>query len=148
MPGGFGAVGGYSDLDFGVGLDHLGLDDSFGGGYGDSWLGSVGGHGDDYLWENMSYLDQELPLYQAWGDHWTDDNYALADLMHYQRQLEFDTALNEEERLRRWEDRLRWESLDEAERSLRYRSMEPYHLSSLGLAGEFSCLRLLLGAAH
>lgn len=113
-------------------------------------------------------MDREMPLYEAWGDYggWGDDQYMFADLMassclplvmheltlplqqHYQRQLEMDTALNEQERLRRWEERLRWEELDEAERSMRYRSMDPYALSSLGLSGSFEPFVLFRRARH
>ncbi|ORY88900.1 hypothetical protein BCR35DRAFT_329787 [Leucosporidium creatinivorum] len=161
--GGYGGYGGYGD---GYGYDDYGL--GGGGGYGlggggmpGGWVddygggGAYGGYGgygggyDDYgyggwgdgydLYDGMSWMDREMPLYEAWGDYggWGDDQYMFADLLHYQRQLEMDTALNEQERLRRWEERLRWEELDEAERSMRYRSMDPYALSSLGLSGGF-----------
>lgn len=55
--------------------------------------------------------------------------------MHYQRQLEMDRALSEQERLARWEERLRWEELDDAERQLRYRQMDALSLQRLGLSG-------------
>lgn len=153
MPGGWvGDDYGYGGGGVGTGLDYGG---SYGGGYEEY---GYGGWGDGYdLYGGMSWLDREMPLAEAWGDYggWGDHQYQFADLLvsrapslfpderadevrrrqHYQRQLEMDTALNEQERLRRWEERLRWEELDEAERSMRYRSMDPYSLSSLGLSG-------------
>ncbi|KAM0788395.1 hypothetical protein ACM66B_001533 [Microbotryomycetes sp. NB124-2] len=91
-------------------------------------------HRDD-LYSCMDWLDREMPLYEAWGDYssWTAGNYALADLMHYQRQLELDTALHDSERMRRWEERLRLEALNDVERRLRYQTMEPMLRSRLGL---------------
>lgn len=58
--------------------------------------------------------------------------------MYYQQQLELDTALTEAQRLRRWEERLAWEQLDEAERALRYDELAASGaLGALGLAGGF-----------
>ncbi|GAA5838421.1 hypothetical protein JCM11251_004932 [Rhodosporidiobolus azoricus] len=95
------------------------------GGYG----GYGGGYGDGY----------EMSLYGAWGeDSWAEDQYALADLMWFQRQLDLDTALSESERLHRWEERLAWEALDDSARAMRYRewmSSDPYRLTNLGLSG-------------
>lgn len=54
---------------------------------------------------------------------------------HFQRSLELDYALDESERLRRWEERLAWEQLDEAERALRYSEYASTGaLATLGLA--------------
>ncbi|KAK4058412.1 hypothetical protein OIO90_000570 [Microbotryomycetes sp. JL221] len=90
------------------------------------------------LYESMYWLNDDLlPLAELWGDSWTSSNYGLADLMYYQRQLELDQAIDEAERLRRWQDRLRWEALDDAQRHLQYQAMDPYRRSCLGLSSGY-----------
>ncbi|BGP14272.1 hypothetical protein JCM10213_005836 [Rhodosporidiobolus nylandii] len=111
-----------------------------GGEYG--WSGAGGGGYPD-LYEYMNWLPDEYydggySLYGAWGDEsWAEEQYALADLMYFQRQLDLDTALDEAERLRRWDSRLAWEALSEEERLRAYRTFDPYHLRTLGLSGGF-----------
>ncbi|GAA5976740.1 hypothetical protein JCM11641_005679 [Rhodosporidiobolus odoratus] len=79
-----------------------------------------------------------MPVYEAWQDNsWAEEQYALADLMYFQRQLDLDTALSEQERLARWEERLAWEQLDEEQRLHRYREFDPYTLNNLGISGGF-----------
>ncbi|KAM0754748.1 hypothetical protein T439DRAFT_352736 [Meredithblackwellia eburnea MCA 4105] len=145
---------GYLDtfVDDGLGLgydtmDNMGLgggyDDiyMYGGGYDGGYLddGGIGlssydtGYGEDYL----EFLDHDVPLFDAWGSYgdsgWADEQYALGDLLYYQQQLQLDRALTEQERLARWEERLAWEELDDAQRRARYLSMDPYSLRRLGL---------------
>lgn len=98
---------------------------------------------------------REVPLIDAWGAY--DEQYPLADFLHYQQQLDFDLAVSEEQRLARWEDRLLWEELDDvslvrvvshlgysrsccwclhAERKIRYSETDEYERMRLGLAGQ------------
>ena len=46
-----------------------------------------------------------------------------------------DRTLDETERMRRWEERLAWEELEENERLRHYRTYDPHRLSCLGLSG-------------
>lgn len=138
---------GYGDsyLDRGVGIAR-GLE--LGGGMGLGGLGGGMGYGGveggyydggkDDLYDSMSYVDRELPLVDAWGMDvagWGDEQAGLADLVYYQQQLETNRELDESERMRRWEERLRWEELGEEERRMRYSTMDPYMLQTLGLSG-------------
>ncbi|KAK4699010.1 hypothetical protein P7C70_g7256, partial [Phenoliferia sp. Uapishka_3] len=79
-------------------------------------------YGPDMLYNEMDFLE-------------ADEQYALGDLMYYQRQLEQDRALSEQERLARWEERLRWEEMEDSERRLRYAQMDARSLDRLGLQG-------------
>ncbi|GAA5921384.1 hypothetical protein JCM3775_003020 [Rhodotorula graminis] len=101
-------------------------------------VGEMWGYGDAYpdLYDYTSFVDETMGLYDAWGDDsWDQGQYALADLMHFQHQLELDYALDESERLRRWEERLAWEQLSDAERGLRYSEYASMGaLGTLGLA--------------
>ena len=47
-----------------------------------------------------------------------------------------DRTLDETERMRRWEERLAWEELEENERLRHYQTYDPHRLSCLGLSGE------------
>ncbi|KAL8277814.1 hypothetical protein RQP46_009797 [Phenoliferia psychrophenolica] len=158
LAGGVGAYGGYEGFDD-YGLDgglayepgfayEPGLGYEMGvEGYGTGYLGGEGFDlarydmypDQDLLYEDMHFLEHEIPLVDAWGSYdnnaWADEQYALGDLMYYQRQLELDQALSEQERLARWEDRLAWEELDDAERRLRYAQMDARSLDRLGLRG-------------
>ncbi|GAA5998711.1 uncharacterized protein JCM10292_007177 [Rhodotorula paludigena] len=131
--------GGAYDYDGGYGDGY-----GYGGGYGHGY----GGYGDEPLWgayegympdlyDYTSFIDHDVPLSEAWqDDSWSHDQYALADLMYFQRQLELDHALDESERLRRWEERLAWEQLNDEERALRYSELAAAgSLGMLGLAG-------------
>lgn len=57
----------------------------------------------------------------------------LDDLYLYELMLRSDQALNEQERLRRWEERLRWEELNEIERENRWRAMSLVQRTYLGI---------------
>ncbi|KAK4051839.1 hypothetical protein OIV83_002544 [Microbotryomycetes sp. JL201] len=91
------------------------------------------------LFLRTHWAPPEMPLHEAWGDElsWSADNWALADLMHYQRRLELDTALNEAERLSWWEERLRWEQLHDDERQRRYQNMNTTLRDALGLSSGY-----------
>ncbi|GAA6027843.1 hypothetical protein JCM8097_001743 [Rhodosporidiobolus ruineniae] len=143
----------YSSYGYGGADAHLDGGLGYGGG------GWGGGWGEGYypdLWEMTSYLPEYdwdagygygygagmgggVGLYDAWRDEtWAEEQYALADLMHFQSHLALDTALSEQERLARWEARLAWEELDDAARHARYHELlrsDPYALENLGLAG-------------
>ncbi|GAA5976680.1 hypothetical protein JCM10908_005593 [Rhodotorula pacifica] len=84
------------------------------------------------LYDDMSFVDHSMPVYDAWGDDsWEEEQY-------FQQQLEMDRALTESQRLRRWENRLAWEQLDEEQRALRYRELAARNaLGAIGLAGGF-----------
>ncbi|GAA5901287.1 hypothetical protein JCM8208_002326 [Rhodotorula glutinis] len=138
----------YSDvggLGGGVYDDYGGLSSGYHG------ASELWGYGDEYpdLYDYTSFVEQPMGLYDAWGDDsWDQGQYALADLMHFQHQLDHDYALDESERLRRWEERLAWEQLDDAERSLRYSEYASMGaLGSLGLASGWWG-RTYGGAAH
>ncbi|GAA5946453.1 hypothetical protein JCM3765_000250 [Sporobolomyces pararoseus] len=89
---------------------------------------------DDYT----NYIDRELPIGDAWGpDSWDEQQYALADLLYFQQQLELDHTLDEVERLRRWEERLAWEELEDEERLRQYQLSDQYRLTRLGLSDGF-----------
>ncbi|GAA5828892.1 hypothetical protein JCM5353_004013 [Sporobolomyces roseus] len=132
----------------------------FGGGYADNGRyerrgyadGGAGGeyYDDPYYGSSMwdegrfdledytSFIDRDMPIYEAWGDdRWNEQQYAFADLIYYQLQLETDRTLDEAERMRRWEERLAWEELEEGERMRYYHSSDPYRLSCLGLSDGF-----------
>lgn len=47
-----------------------------------------------------------------------------ADLAYYQQVLNNDRALDEAERMRRWQQRLNWERLDNDARLLRWKEMK------------------------
>lgn len=121
-----------------MGLGGLGLG---GGGYGG------GGYDQDCLYDSMAYVDRDIPLVDAWGmdvGGWGDEQAGLADLLYFQRQLEMNRELDEGERMRRWEERLRWEELGEEERRMRYSTMDPYRLQTLGLSGASLPTRFLV----
>ncbi|BGP38335.1 hypothetical protein JCM10449v2_002266 [Rhodotorula kratochvilovae] len=119
-------LGGDLYSDYGAGL---------GGGYDQPWGYEEGYYPD--LWDYTSFVDHSMPLYDAWrDDSWDHEQYALADLMHYQHELDLDHALDESERLRRWEERLAWEQLDDDSRAMRYNELAAAGaLGTLGLAG-------------
>ncbi|GAA6013876.1 hypothetical protein JCM8202_000845 [Rhodotorula sphaerocarpa] len=127
--GGAGAFG-YGDYgDYGMGGYPYGAE--YGGGFEDR----LWGEGDSYypeLYSYMNFVDRPLAAHDAWGDEsWEEEQY-------YQQQLELDTALSEAQRLRRWEERLAWEELDEEARALRYHELAASGaLGALGLAGGF-----------
>ncbi|GAA5892948.1 hypothetical protein JCM6882_006902 [Rhodosporidiobolus microsporus] len=140
--GGYGGYGGYGVYDTPLWgyedgyypdlyeyMDFL-PDYSWGGG-GGMYGGLGGGYGDGGLYE--------MSLYDAWRDEsWAEEQYALADLMWFQHQLDLNHSLSEAERLQRWEQRLAWEALDDSARAMRYRELmasDPYMLSNLGLSG-------------
>lgn len=56
-----------------------------------------------------------------------------ADLAAYSNALARDYSIREEERRRRWEDRLAWEALNQRERAERYRAMAQADRLRLGL---------------
>ncbi|GAA5954498.1 hypothetical protein JCM21900_005968 [Sporobolomyces salmonicolor] len=157
--GAYGEGGGYAEVYEG------GYEGEYGRGYGGDYLGGYGGEyggasGEDYgggyldsgyddpylswddggvdLYDATSYIEHEVPIYDAWqAERWDEPQYAFADLLSYQRHLELDRELDEDERLKRWEERLRWEELDEEERAVRYRELDPYRRSVLGLSDGF-----------
>ncbi|MBW0468814.1 hypothetical protein O181_008529 [Austropuccinia psidii MF-1] len=65
-----------------------------------------------------------------------DDYYgAYGDLLEYEENLRLAADLSEAERLRRWQERLRFEELNEAERIRRYELMAEEERLRLGLMG-------------
>ncbi|GAA6049038.1 hypothetical protein JCM3770_005451 [Rhodotorula araucariae] len=110
----------YLDADVG-GLGDVYNDHGPEGGYGQPWAYEGGYYPD--RWDDTTFVDRS----------WDHEQYALADLMH---QLDLDQALDEAERLRRWEERLAWEELGAEARALRYREFAASGaLGTLGLAG-------------
>ncbi|GAA5906141.1 uncharacterized protein JCM6883_005456 [Sporobolomyces salmoneus] len=90
------------------------------------------------LEEYTNWIDREVPIYDAWGDErWDEQQYAMADLLYFQQQLELDHTLDEIERMRRWEERLEWEELEEEERLRQYQLSDLNRLSRLGLDNGF-----------
>jgi len=62
----------------------------------------------------------------------------LDDLYLFEMMLRLDRALDEEERMLRWRERLAWEELDQRERRLRWEQMDMIERSRLGVgAGSF-----------
>ncbi|GEM07074.1 hypothetical protein Rt10032_c02g1091 [Rhodotorula toruloides] len=127
----------YGDPYYGSGDDLYGYEGGVGLGGGYGYDEPLWGYEDGYypdLYNYTSFVDHSMPLFDAWGDEsWEEEQYALADLMYFQRQLDLDNALSESERLHRWEERLSWEQLSEEERALRYRELAA--TGSLGLLG-------------
>lgn len=61
------------------------------------------------------------------------DAQALDDLYLFESQLRLDTTLHEEERLRRWHERLRWEMLGQQERHRDWLRMSAVGRQNIGL---------------
>lgn len=57
----------------------------------------------------------------------------LDDLYLYEAMLRLDRTIDEQERMRRWRERLQWEELDQMARRVRWREMDVMSRSRLGL---------------
>ncbi|GAA5986240.1 hypothetical protein JCM5350_007596 [Sporobolomyces pararoseus] len=139
---------GSDDLNWANFYGHHGFDRELPGAYSSEYLYDDDRYYDarDSRWDDgrfdledyTNYIDRELPAYDAWkSDSWDEEQYALADLLYFQQQLELDQTLDELERLRRWEERLAWEELEEEERLRQYQFSDEYRLSRLGLSDGF-----------
>ncbi|EGG06408.1 uncharacterized protein MELLADRAFT_106705 [Melampsora larici-populina 98AG31] len=135
---GYGTGLGYgTDMGYGVGLGH-GASLGYGAGMG-MGMGSTIGMDPFVDGINHDYGYGRVPPLSSYGLSPTgfqpSHGPMLDDLYLFELMLRSDQLLSERERLNRWEERMRWEELNDLERENQWKQMSLMRRAQLGLGG-------------